>query len=88
MLSFVDTRILLLLAVTSFLASCQCKFDYLLFFSVMDRFFFFSGSLLQDLCDWCFYFLGETYVKVNLKTLNWIELMQRIIRFSSRIRLS
>lgn len=33
-------------------------------------------------------FFWGTYVKVNLKTLNWIELMQRIIRFSSRIPLS
>lgn len=55
MLSFVDTRILLLLAVTSYLSSCQCKFDYLLFFSVMDLFF--GVQLLQDLCAWCF--LGD-----------------------------
>lgn len=55
MLSFVDTRILLLLAVTSYLASCQCKFDYLLFFfSVMDLFFF-AVQLLQDLCAWFFW---------------------------------
>lgn len=52
---------------------------------------FFGVPLLQDLCAWfSFFFLagvGEK-VKVNLKTLNWIELMQRIIPFSSRIRLS
>lgn len=43
MLSFVDTRILLLLAVTSYLASCQCKFHYLLFFFLW-RILFFSRS--------------------------------------------
>lgn len=53
MLSFVDTRILLLLAVTSYLASCQCKFEYLLFFfSVMD--IFLRVPLLEDLAlDFC-----------------------------------
>lgn len=36
MLSFVDTRILLLLAVTSYLASCQCKFEICFFFLTKD----------------------------------------------------
>lgn len=52
MLSFVDTRILLLLAVTSFLASCQSKFDYLLcffFFFFCDGYFFFGSHCLRIL---------------------------------------
>lgn len=64
MLSFVDTRILLLLAVTSYLASCQRKFDYLLFFlpPFSDMDFIFS-PLLEDLAlGFC---LGLT--SINLK---------------------
>lgn len=48
----------------------------------MDLFFFFCFRIFA------LGFFGGTYVKVKLKTLNWIELVQRIIRFSSRIRLS
>lgn len=56
---------------------CFRIFALVFFFVVFLLFFLFFGGGV-----------GGTYVKVNLKTLNWIELMQRIIRFSSRIRLS
>lgn len=64
MLSFVDNRILLLLAVTSCLATCQCKFDYLLFFSLCDGYFF-GSPLLEDLVLWL---LFGTDTEVAVKT--------------------
>ena len=85
MLSFVDTRILLLLAVTSYLASCQCKFDYLLFFfSVMDNFF--PGPTASGSCAWLFIWdvhegQPEESAKHRWIKTQRIELMQRILHF-------
>lgn len=75
MLSFVDTRILLLLAVTSYLASCQCKFQMCFFCFFFSFFVSFSAvstqgplSLIYSFDDWGFVGLPvATVLGVDLK---------------------